>query len=58
MRRWPFHVLSALVVAGFSYMAYVAVWGHEDAARSTLAAMSVWQMFDSAHTWLKFARRK
>lgn len=58
MRRWPFHVLSTLVVAGFAFMAVVAVCGSEHAARNMLAATAMWQMLDSALTWFRFARDK
>lgn len=58
MRSWPFHALSALVVAGFSYMVWLAVCGSEGAVRNMLAATAVWQLLDSALTWYKFAREK
>lgn len=58
MRRWPVHVLSTFIVAGFSYVVWLAVYGSEDGVRNMLAATAMWQLLDSALTWYKFAREK
>lgn len=58
MRRWPIHLLSALVVFGFSWMAWISLYGAEGEVRFVLGAMAFYQAADCAFTWFKFTRRR